>query len=182
MKAHDLPDFGGTGVFAKKRILVANDLSGASDAALVAGFKLALREGAELIVLNVEENEAPASWQVANGSAIACQEDRHRRTRSRITESIRGKLGVSDELEIPPFRVEAVDGDPATQIVLTAFDNRVDLVVVANHREDAPGSLHLGHTAELVARYAPCSVLVVREDRGELDLPPVAFERGHHCP
>lgn len=165
----------------EKRILVANDFSSASAAALVVGGNLAHCEEAELIVITVEEPDKPTAWSMVNGSpfveAARGLEERLQCTRSRISDFVCGSLGAGDECDVPGLRIEAAIGDPATQIVMAAFDNQVDLIVIADHREGNQECPHLGHTCEMVARYAPCSVLVVRKNRGELDLPPVGSPR-----
>lgn len=160
-----------------KRILVANDFSGASARALVVGFQLARREGSELIVLNVEEDTDLESWSRGGGGKRARKEDRFEHIRSKLMEFISEKLESRGARDVPPLRVEAAAGDPATQIVITAFDNKVDLVVIGDHRKGNPACRHLGRTAEMVVRYSSCSVLVVRENNGELDLPPVLVSR-----
>ncbi|RYD24342.1 MAG: universal stress protein [Verrucomicrobiaceae bacterium] len=164
-----------------KRILVVNDFSAASAEALVVGVSLAQRDHAQLIVINVEEPRRPIDWSMVNGSPVAKAgeqlEERLQRTRSRISEFICATLETDDENEVCGLRIEAAIGDPTTQIVMAAFDNQVDLIVIADHRERDQAGGHFGRICDMVARYASCSVLVVRNNRSELDLPPVNLSR-----
>jgi universal stress protein A len=53
-------------------------------------------------------------------------------------------------------------GDPFTQLMAIASDQRVDLIVTATHGRSGIGHLIMGSVAEKIIRHAPCPVLVVR--------------------
>jgi nucleotide-binding universal stress UspA family protein len=158
---------------SSKRILVANDFSPAAISALIAGLRLAQRSQAELIVLNVEETPHSVPWGTRASTYLVEQEIHHHKICDRIKDMLAEHLMPVAQSHLPSVRVLAVDGDPATEIVKTAFDCKVDLIIVASHGHTGLKRLLLGDTAEKVARYASCSVLVVRQSKSELDLPPV---------
>lgn len=58
-------------------------------------------------------------------------------------------------------------GTPFQEILATAKENHVGLIVLAVHDSAPFGGLALGHTVERVSRYAPCPILLVREDEGD---------------
>ncbi|MEJ2308384.1 MAG: universal stress protein [Gammaproteobacteria bacterium] len=61
-------------------------------------------------------------------------------------------------------------GQPADEIVKTASELGVDLVVMGNHGLGGVKRFLLGSTSDEVMQYAPCSVLIVRPDQtGETD-------------
>ncbi len=55
-------------------------------------------------------------------------------------------------------------GTPFHEILATAKENKVELIVLAVHDLAPFGGLALGHTVDRVSRYAPCPVMLVRED------------------
>jgi nucleotide-binding universal stress UspA family protein len=56
-------------------------------------------------------------------------------------------------------------GTPFREIVDTASNKRVDLIVMGTHGRTGLQHLLLGSVAERVVRLAPCPVLVTREDK-----------------
>jgi universal stress protein A len=69
------------------------------------------------------------------------------------------KLGAS--IGVAPEDVHAVIGAPASQIVETANDLGVDIIVVGSHGKHGLGLL-LGSTANGVLHHAKCDVLTIR--------------------
>lgn len=57
-------------------------------------------------------------------------------------------------------------GTPFQEILAAAKENHVGLIVLAVHDSAPFGGLALGHTVERVSRYAPCPILLVREEEG----------------
>jgi nucleotide-binding universal stress UspA family protein len=66
-----------------------------------------------------------------------------------------------------PYTHVFLEGDPATEIVRYANDERVDLIVMGTHGRTGVERLLMGSVAEKVMRDAPCSVLVVKLPRGQ---------------
>ena len=62
-----------------------------------------------------------------------------------------------------PVKTQLVHGVPWQQIVETAQDQHVDLIVMGTHGRTGIEHILLGSVAEKVVRLAPCPVLVVRD-------------------
>lgn len=71
----------------------------------------------------------------------------------------------ADELGGPDHLATAVvrDGDPAPEIVATAGEEGIDLIVMGTRGHTGLARIILGSVARHVLVHAPCSVLVVRE-------------------
>jgi nucleotide-binding universal stress UspA family protein len=61
-----------------------------------------------------------------------------------------------------PVRHVMLDGDPATELVRLAREQRFSLVVMGTHGRTGLERALMGSVAEKVLREAPCSVLVVK--------------------
>lgn len=136
-----------------RRVLLANDLSGASARAHELGLD---------VVDAVAPGAAPAlrSLHVAWGGDVpvpdcACAADE---------AGARGELAAFLAERRPRARdVEAAlrTGDPAREIAAEAAAWGADLVVVGTHGRTGAARFLLGSVAESVLRLAPCNVLVV---------------------
>ena len=75
--------------------------------------------------------------------------------------------GVESELRDAGLATEALVmmGDPREAIVQMAKDEGVDLVVVGSHGRSGVSKLLMGSVASHVVTHAPCSVLVVKNER-----------------
>lgn len=62
-------------------------------------------------------------------------------------------------------------GRPVQEIVTTARDKQVDLIIMATHGHTGLKHILLGSVTENVVRYAPCPVLVVREQEHDFIAP-----------
>jgi nucleotide-binding universal stress UspA family protein len=87
---------------------------------------------------------------------------RHRRGREKSAVVI---ASVRTTIERPHWKVRA--GLPSHEIVETAKELDVDLIVIATHGYAGWKHFCIGSTAERVVRAAPCPVLVVREKEHE---------------
>lgn len=68
--------------------------------------------------------------------------------------------------EIPPeIRVKSIvkTGKPFIEIIETASEENVDLIIIATHGHTGMEHILFGSTAEKVVRKAPCPVLTLRE-------------------
>jgi nucleotide-binding universal stress UspA family protein len=136
-----------------RRILLATDLSGASDAASVQALDLARALAAELVVVSVID---PATDPVTGlrGTRI----DRLREARLAAAQALVVR-GRHDGVRVT-FLVW--EGDPGEAIVEAAASEQVDLIVVGSHGRSGVGRMLLGSVSDFVVRRAPCPVLVVR--------------------
>ena len=137
-----------------RKLLLATDLSEASEAATDQAFELAKRLEASLLVVSVID---PGALQLPGG-----------RFRARV-DQVRERREVQAQALVERGRSEGVvvsflvwTGDPGDMIVEAAEAEHVDMVLVGSHGRGAVGRLFLGSVSEHVVRHAPCPVLVVR--------------------
>jgi len=147
------PDPARRAVSAARRILLATDLSAASDGATREAIDLARDLGATLLVVSVID---PA----AHGPAVGRFErmDQRRRAREAAAQEvvIRGRqAGVQVSFMI-------WEGEPGPSIVDAATSEQVDMIIVGSHGRGSVGRLFIGSVSEHVVRNASCPVLVVR--------------------
>lgn len=72
------------------------------------------------------------------------------------------KIDKSDECRGLSVEDVIAHGDAAAEIVRTASEMKVDLIVIASHGRTGIGRILFGSTAESVVRHAVCPVLVVK--------------------
>lgn len=65
-----------------------------------------------------------------------------------------------------PVTTRLTDGQPADAIVDYAESHGIDLIVVGGKNKSTTERIFIGDTAEKVVRYAPMSVLIVRDEAG----------------
>ena len=108
--------------FARKkyRVLLAHDLSGPSEIALVRAARLALERDGHLTILHVVDSELPAP----------VIEARRARAKSCLESEVRRWLGRRKL----PYRIDIGVGDPASAIAARAQAHGVDLVVTGRHQ------------------------------------------------
>ena len=139
-----------------RRILLATDLTAASEVATEWAFALAERNGADLLVVSVIDPRELRQESQRTGLRWDQVRDRRQAAAQALVE--RGHptgLNVS-------FLVWT--GDPGESIVAAAEAEAADLIVVGTHGRGAIGRLLLGSVSEHVVRHAPCPVLVARPD------------------
>jgi universal stress protein A len=136
-----------------RRILLATDLSGTSDAASVQAMDLARMLGAELLVVSVIDPSADPVTGL-RGTRI----DTLKASRLDAAQALVAK-GRHEGVRVT-FLVW--EGDPGEAIIEAAESEQVDMVVVGSHGRSAVGRFFLGSVSDFVVRRAPCPVLVVR--------------------
>lgn len=143
---------GSRAVGSIRLILLATDLSPASDGAAAQALDLAHDLGADLLVMSAID---PRST-LADG--MGRRVDRIRLARELAAQGLVAKgrsLGVTVSFLI-------WDGPAGEAIVEVAQNEQVDMVVVGSHGRGAVGRFLIGSVSEHVVRHAPCPVLVVR--------------------
>lgn len=138
------------------RILLATDLTEASELATDWAFALAERNGADLLVVSVIDPQEVRRESQRTG--LRWDQVRDRRQAAAQELVVRGRptgLNVT-------FLVWT--GDPGESIVSAAEAEAADLIVVGTHGRGPIGRLFLGSVSEHVVRNAPCPVLVARPD------------------
>lgn len=136
-----------------RRILLATDLSRASERATEQAIALASELGATLLVVSVIDSEVTA---VRRGLVERMDQRRAAREAEAQALVFRGRqAGVSVSFLV-------WEGTPGPAIVEAATSEAADLVVVGSHGRGRVGRLVLGSVSDHVVRNAPCPVLIVR--------------------
>jgi nucleotide-binding universal stress UspA family protein len=150
-------------MIAMQRILVPNDFSETSEAAVRYAIALARNFGARIHLLHVGdqarldlETEFPLGLEDAVEDAV----------RERLLKI----LTPAEQAELKPQFV-VLAGGPAAEIVRYAKDHDVDLIVMGTHGRGPVGHMVMGSVAEKVVRTAPCPVLTVRNQQHEFVTP-----------
>jgi nucleotide-binding universal stress UspA family protein len=122
-------------------ILLATDVSRASEAAEEQAIELTARLGCRLVVVCA----VSGSPQVRSGRLLAVE---------RVVQRARAAGATAAGL--------TWDGDAGEAIVEAAAAEHADLIVVGTHERGAVGRLFLGSVSDHVVRHARCPVMVVR--------------------
>jgi len=144
-------------VITLQKILVPTDFSDISQFALEHGLALAEKFRAKLYLMHV--------WELPMTSSLLPPEPY---PESVLTEAQKAESDhltkVTQELKASNFDAEPVFvlGKPYMEIVKTAADLEVDLIVIASHGRSGISHLLLGSVAEKVVRLAPCPVFTVK--------------------
>jgi nucleotide-binding universal stress UspA family protein len=141
-----------------KRICCPIDFSDTARAAMEVAVELAQRFGAELTL--VHAYPIPG-YTFPDGSVVASP-----KMMDELAEQAERHLGEwqrdAQALGLSRVAVAKASGEPASEIVGWARDNRMDLIVVGTHGRTGLTHALMGSVAERVVRRAPCPVLTVR--------------------
>lgn len=147
------------------RILVATDGSSYSEQAIKALLALGPPSDAEVSVLHVVE---PLHYIINPAPPPPYHIEWHRvehELKVEAEETSARAIGQAQQLfESAGIGVKSMvrEGHPANEIVKTAHETDADLVVVGSKGLTDSQLALLGDVAQKVARYAPCSVLIVK--------------------
>jgi nucleotide-binding universal stress UspA family protein len=136
------------------KVLLATDLSDASERATDEAVDLAARLGASLLAVSVID---PGQLRLPGGH-FGQRVDQVRTMRETAAQRLveRGRrLGIRVDFLI-------WEGEPGESIVAAAEAEDVDLIVVGSHGRSTVGRFLIGSVSDEVVRNAPCPVLVVR--------------------
>ena len=144
-----------------KRILVPSDFSPASGKALDYAFHFARLCNSEVTLLHVLES---ADGFLDDPTVLSGPE---KELEKNARENLNALIRASRSRGVPETQSLIRIGVPTHEIVETAKELDVDLIVIATHGFTGWRHFTIGSTAERVARAAPCPVLVVREKEHE---------------
>jgi nucleotide-binding universal stress UspA family protein len=137
-----------------QRILLATDLSPASEGAARQALELAADLGADLLIVSVID---PRALHLP-GARFGIRVDQVRMAREAAAQGLVAQ-GRASGVKVG-FLVW--EGEPGESVVEAAISERADLVVVGSHGRGSVGRFFIGSVSEHVVRNAPCPVLVVR--------------------
>jgi len=142
-----------------KKILVPIDFSDYSKRALRYAIDFSKHFNSEIILVSVIEPMIyPADFSMGQVAIPATDQN--------LTERIENELKSLEENEIGnQVKSKRIikSGKPFYEIVETAREEDVDLIIIATHGHTGVEHLLFGSTAEKVVRKAPCPVLTLRE-------------------
>ena len=139
---------------AIRRILLATDLSTASDGAADHALQLASDLGADLLIVSVID---PRS-RLGDGPAVG------RMVQRRAAREVDAQaLVVRGRAAGVHVRFLVWEGEPGPAIVDAAEAEDADLVIVGSHGRGRVGRMVLGSVSDHVVRHAACPVLIVRD-------------------
>ncbi len=141
-----VPDF--------KKILVGTDFSDYSERALAYAEKLSVKFEAEILLLHVIES---FTYSLTDTMTVVGHDQALVATANALMDNL--KKGLDDRKVSATCFVE--HGRAYREIVKTAEDKGVDLIVIGAHGRTGMEHLLLGSVAEKVVRLAPCSVLTI---------------------
>ncbi len=137
------------------KILVPIDISqsDSSETSLAAAAQMAGKTGATLVLLNVT---ADMPNLVANRLPTDYLEEAEKAAAKTLSD-----LAEKHKLASGSYEVRTAHGRAYNEIIESAEQTGVDLIVIASHQPGLADYL-LGSTAAKVVRHSKCSVLVVR--------------------
>jgi nucleotide-binding universal stress UspA family protein len=135
------------------RLLLATDLSPASEAATTQAIDLAKRRDADLVVLSVVD---PRRLRLPGGPFV-------RRADQERAELLSGVQGIVARARSTGVRATFLvwEGDPAETIMAASESEAADVIVMGSHGRGRIGRLLLGSTSARVSEEARCRVIVV---------------------
>lgn len=146
-----------------KKILCPVDFSDDSQEALRVAAELAASSQAMLVLVHVWQ---PQAWMTEYGMkwptdvVLETQEIEEGKLATWRVDAQR--LGASE------VATRLLRGEPWDQIVSLAQDDpTIDLIVMGTHGRTGLKRALIGSVAERVVRHAPCTVMIVRPQRGE---------------
>jgi nucleotide-binding universal stress UspA family protein len=150
------------------KILLPTDFSAPSQnaARYAASFAEAYR--AQVYLLHVIEGPTPL--MMSEEAGLWEENPLHREIERGVAEEMKGALSQNSGkgLEVVPLTRH---GRPFEEIVGTAREMDVDLIIMGTHGRSGLSHILLGSTAERVVRNAPCPVLTVRHPEHEFVMP-----------
>lgn len=142
-----------------KRILVPVDFSDYSKNALKYAVRFATKFDAELFLVYVVEPQVyPADFTMGQVAVPPMETDMSKIAENELEALMKQEIGG----KIKATKIIKV-GQPFIEIIETATENDIDLIIIATHGHTGVEHLLFGSTAEKVVRKAPCPVLTLRE-------------------
>jgi nucleotide-binding universal stress UspA family protein len=138
---------------AVRRVLLATDLSNASENATVAAIDMARAEGASLIVLSVID----AGRLRLPGYRFARRVDQER---AELLEGVQ-RIVARARAAGASATFLVWEGEPAETILAAAASESADVIVIGSHGRGRLGRILLGSTSLRVSEDAPCRVVVI---------------------
>ncbi|MBN1302745.1 MAG: universal stress protein [Melioribacteraceae bacterium] len=142
-----------------KKILVPIDFSDYSKNALRYSTGFAKKFSAKMyLIYIIEPTIYPADFSMGQIAVPSADVDVSKRAQEELQNLAKTEFDSSIEVEII-----IKSGKPFYEIIDTASELDIDLIIIATHGHTGVEHLLFGSTAEKVVRKAPCPVLSIRE-------------------
>lgn len=142
-----------------KKVLVPIDFSDYSKSALKYAVNFAKSFNAEIILVYVVEPVIyPPDFSMGQIAMPSINTEWDDRAKDELQ-----KLAKSEINEIANVKTIIKTGKPFVEIIETAKEENIDLIIIATHGHSGVEHILFGSTAEKVVRKAPCPVLTLRE-------------------
>ena len=125
-------------------------------------------EGAEIKIFSVVEPAAPIATDPFGASHefyLKIKDESKKvaeESVAKLKDFVKEELGEDKDLSI---ETKVSTGSPKEMIVNEAADWEADLIVVGSHGYGFWGRMLIGSVSDAVIHHAPCSVLVVKDER-----------------
>lgn len=150
-----------------KTILFPTDFSQGARAAMDYALSLAEDYNARLILFYVIQDIGIAEWYLPSSVSVTDMiEDMEKSAWKEIE-----RWGAEAQARLKDVEKMVVRGVPFVEIIKTAKEKGVDLIVIGTHGRTGIDHMLFGSTAEKVVRKAPCPVLTVRLTGKEFKMP-----------
>ncbi len=152
-----------------KKILFATDFSENSKWAFTYALSFARKYDATLYILHVIQ---PPSYPLGMYAEISFDAmDEFSRNMGRAAEKEMKNLREAELGDFTNYEILIITGTPFLEIIKTAREKEVDLIVLGTHGRTGLDHVLFGSTAEKVVRKASCPVLSVRLPGKEFKMP-----------
>ncbi len=142
-----------------KKILVPIDFSDYSKNALKYAVNFTMQFGAELILIYVVEPVIyPPDFSMGQIAIPTVDIEMDKRASEELEKLAKKDIPLSLKI-----RTLVKTGKPFIEIIETAEEENVDLIIIASHGHTGMEHILFGSTAEKVVRKAPCPVLSIRD-------------------
>lgn len=141
------------------KILIPIDFSDYSKTALKYAVNFAQQFSAEMILVYVVEPVIyPPDFSMGQIAIPSLTSEFDERAKEELNKL--AKTEIPQNLKVS---VKIKTGKPFVEIIETAAEESVDLIIIATHGHSGVEHILFGSTAEKVVRKAPCPVLTLRE-------------------
>lgn len=150
-----------------KTILFPTDFSQGARAAMDYALSLAGDYQARLILLYVIQDISIAEWYIPSSLSVTDLVEEMEKSASIEIE----KWASETAAKVKSVEKIVMRGVPFVEIIRTAKEKNVDMIVIGTHGRTGIDHMLFGSTAEKVVRKAPCPVLTVRMAGKEFKMP-----------
>ncbi len=142
-----------------KKVLVPIDFSDYSKRALKYAVNFTKQFNADLILIYVVEPVIyPPDFSMGQIAIPSVDLEMDKRASDELEKL--AKKEIPEEIKVKAL---VKTGKPFIEIIETASEEKIDLIIIATHGHTGVEHILFGSTAEKVVRKAPCPVLTIRE-------------------